>query len=367
MNDLPSITIDRPRGYEKRWNTPRGPRFATYPTDYGFFDDYISPQDGKGVDVFVGREGTLFGRFMKGQETSQGWQPDEHKYFAKITPAEWSAIQDMYNHKQNNLLRDIRIFKTIQELQQDLQDTYGGAKRAELSFTPDFTPADLRQMGVYDELYAGTKPALASLRTWPKHWLHADDPNGWAEWYEKYSAGRKHPDDERQLKRWHSMKRRHLAQYLKNPTPRRAYALRNWAVDAPRYLDEELQDRARADMQEYAAALAARKLRQPVAVPWSAAKKGAVDIRKLQRNPQNAVMIFNDLYQDKTACLELATFFRQVGRYDLGLDDEWLGGADTVAPLDTLYGELYFTNQHKTASVNQTLRTQLQLLGQSYD
>ena len=33
-------------------------------------------------------------------------------------------------------------------------------------------------------------------------WIHSDDPRGWFEWYCKYHLGRRHEDDERQIKRW---------------------------------------------------------------------------------------------------------------------------------------------------------------------
>jgi len=35
-----------------------------------------------------------------------------------------------------------------------------------------------------------------------KGWIHKDDPRGWFEWYCKYFNGRRHEDDERQIKRW---------------------------------------------------------------------------------------------------------------------------------------------------------------------
>ena len=33
-------------------------------------------------------------------------------------------------------------------------------------------------------------------------WMHEDDPYGWFEWYCKYSQGRRHEDDDRQIRRW---------------------------------------------------------------------------------------------------------------------------------------------------------------------
>ena len=33
-------------------------------------------------------------------------------------------------------------------------------------------------------------------------WMHEDDPYGWFEWYCKYAMGRRHPDDDRQIRRW---------------------------------------------------------------------------------------------------------------------------------------------------------------------
>ena len=33
-------------------------------------------------------------------------------------------------------------------------------------------------------------------------WMNEDDPYGWFEWYCKFSIGRRHPDDDRQIRRW---------------------------------------------------------------------------------------------------------------------------------------------------------------------
>jgi len=101
-------------------------------------------------------------------------------------------------------------------------------------FQPDLTPEQLNELGVYDQVY-GDAPSEASMKEWPEHWINKQDPLGWLQWYDRYSGGRRTDDDERQMKRWKSFKARHLAQYLKKPTPRRAAALRNWGIDVEKY------------------------------------------------------------------------------------------------------------------------------------
>jgi len=103
-------------------------------------------------------------------------------------------------------------------------------KEASEDFKPDFTPKQLKEMGVYDEVY-GDKPSKASMKEWPEHWINKQDPLGWLQWYERYSDGRRTEDDSRQIKRWKSFKARHLAQYKNKPTERREAALRNWGID----------------------------------------------------------------------------------------------------------------------------------------
>jgi len=81
--------------------------------------------------------------------------------------------------------------------------------------------------------------ASQPLATWrAKGWIHPDDPRGWFQWYCRYFSGRRHPDDERQIKRWHNV-RRHVAQLRKNCPegaldcrPRQRQALLHWAYDA---------------------------------------------------------------------------------------------------------------------------------------
>lgn len=99
-------------------------------------------------------------------------------------------------------------------------------------FTPDYTPEQMESLGVYDSLYRGQGPRLASLGEWKPEWISEHDPKGWAQWYKRYASGRRLPDeDERQIKRWASFKARHGGPFSKNPTPRRGWALRNWGID----------------------------------------------------------------------------------------------------------------------------------------
>ena len=50
--------------------------------------------------------------------------------------------------------------------------------------------------------YFKVKSGLSQKEWEEKGWIHKDDPRGWFEWYCKYFVGRKHKDDERQIKRW---------------------------------------------------------------------------------------------------------------------------------------------------------------------
>ena len=72
---------------------------------------------------------------------------------------------------------------------------------------------DYHFKGLDTSLYLGEtyKPKLnkhkirsgMSYEYWKEmKWMHEDDPYGWFEWYCKYSMGRRHPDDDRQIRRW---------------------------------------------------------------------------------------------------------------------------------------------------------------------
>jgi 8-oxo-dGTP pyrophosphatase MutT (NUDIX family) len=130
------------------------------------------------------------------------------------------------NNKYNYFDRErLRVAEVVAKLLRERQKTASSK-----DFSPDFTPKQLKEMGVYDEVY-GDKPSKASMKEWPEHWINKQDPLGWLQWYERYSDGRRTEDDARQIKRWKSFKSRHLAQYKKKPTERREAALRNWGID----------------------------------------------------------------------------------------------------------------------------------------
>lgn len=135
------------------------------------------------------------------------------------------------------------------------------------AFTPDLTPKQMLEMGVFGGKYmtdcksefpsdwfthaklATDKkdPALnyfkvdasTSLEVWDKSgWLHPDDPRGWFQWYCRYYMGRRHEDDPRQIGRWRAMSR-HVAQIDKHCEigdmscrPRQRQALLHWAYDS---------------------------------------------------------------------------------------------------------------------------------------
>jgi hypothetical protein len=113
-------------------------------------------------------------------------------------------------------------------------------------FQPDLSPEEMKTLGVLEGKYTDGDPIKdnyfhvdASMKEWPKEWIDKKTaPLGWYEWYQGYAAGKRTPDDERQIKRWLSFKARHLAQLKKaDPSltdlsiqPRRRQALLNWGI-----------------------------------------------------------------------------------------------------------------------------------------
>lgn len=119
-------------------------------------------------------------------------------------------------------------------------------------FQPDYTPEQLESLGVYDSLYRGQGPRLASLGEWKPEWISEHDPKGWAQWYKRYAAGRRIPEeDERQMKRWLNFKSRHGGPFVTNPTPRRGWALRNWGIDPSKLVEPEQQNKITEMLENY--------------------------------------------------------------------------------------------------------------------
>ena len=134
-------------------------------------------------------------------------------------------------------------------------------------FLPELTPKEMLALGVFGGKYmtdcqdefpkdwfsnAKLSPkkhdkalnyfhvdASQSLAVWRENgWIHHDDPRGWFQWYSRFYMGRRHEDDERQMKRWRMMKR-HVAQIKKycrvgdySCRARQRQALLHWAYDS---------------------------------------------------------------------------------------------------------------------------------------
>ncbi len=140
-------------------------------------------------------------------------------------------------------------------------------KNFDKNFTPDLTPKQMLQLGVFggkymtdcrkefpkswfsraklcskfhdDKLNYFKITASKSLRYWRERgWIYHEDPRGWFQWYCRYYMGRRCPDDARQIKRWRAM-RRHVAQIKKHCKkgdvtcrPKQRQALLHWAYDS---------------------------------------------------------------------------------------------------------------------------------------
>lgn len=146
-----------------------------------------------------------------------------------------------------------------------LTETIG--KNFDTRFKPELTPKQMLSLGVFggkyitdcrkefpSDWYANAKLSLVkhdaslnyfgvnasqSLSVWRKNgWIHSDDPRGWFQWYCRYFMGRRHEDDERQIRRWLAIKR-HVSQIKNNCMPhdetcrrKQRQALLHWAYDS---------------------------------------------------------------------------------------------------------------------------------------
>ncbi len=137
----------------------------------------------------------------------------------------------------------------------------------DVEFRPELTPQEMLELGIFGGKYMTdcrkefprswfTEAKLCSdkhdpklnlfgvnagqpLSVWrAKGWIHPDDPRGWFQWYCRYYMGRRHADDERQIKRWKAI-RRHIAQIQNNCFPgdldcrkKQRQAVLHWAYDS---------------------------------------------------------------------------------------------------------------------------------------
>jgi len=73
----------------------------------------------------------------------------------------------------------------------------------------------------------------SDLNWWKeKNLINEEDPNGWVEWYIKFYYGRRHKDDDRQIKRHRAFVARHLGIINKHPNSDKSKQnLLHWAWD----------------------------------------------------------------------------------------------------------------------------------------
>jgi hypothetical protein len=140
-------------------------------------------------------------------------------------------------------------------------------KEFAVGFKPELTPKQMLRLGVFGGRYMTdcgkefprdwfAKAKLCPKRHDPqlnffgvnasqplsvwreKGWIYQEDPRGWFQWYCRYYLGRRCSDDQRQVKRWHAI-RRHVTQLRKNCRKadfncrrKQRQALLHWAYDS---------------------------------------------------------------------------------------------------------------------------------------
>lgn len=113
-------------------------------------------------------------------------------------------------------------------------------------FTPDFQPWDDQQLAAHGAQVEGQGPRLASLG------MNPDE--SWLAWHRNYAVGRRDPEaDKRQIARWAAFKAGHGSLFARNPTPRRGFALMNWAIDPLKLVDESERESVSTLMAQYKA------------------------------------------------------------------------------------------------------------------
>jgi hypothetical protein len=119
------ISIDRPKGHLKTFQTPNGPVEKAYPVDYGYFNNFINPDDNEELDIFRGSGGPHRGRFMKGKNLSGKWEPDERKWYSDLTDDELEAVKTMFTSQSPDLLKDFQSFDDEKSFLNDILTASG--------------------------------------------------------------------------------------------------------------------------------------------------------------------------------------------------------------------------------------------------
>lgn len=134
----------------------------------------------------------------------------------------------------------------------EIKEASEGPSDAKLEFTPHLTPEEMHERSDYqNRLLHHVRPHLASQKEWPEHWCTDDSPTGWIEWYEGYHAGKRGPDDKKQIARWHNQAMLQSCQFRRQPTPRRAFAMIHWALDPIKMLPEHARESFQKEMDAY--------------------------------------------------------------------------------------------------------------------
>jgi len=172
-----------------------------------------------------------------------------------------------FHHHQNHMKPKKVIVNDKMQKKYVYYLTEPAGKNFDPNFRPSLSPKEMLELGVFGGRYltdctkefpsawfkkAKLSPlkhdprinffgvnASQSLSVWRKNdWIHPDDPRGWFQWYCRYYMGRRHEDDQRQIKRWKAIKR-HIIQLKNNCihgdwTCRRKQrqAVLHWAYDS---------------------------------------------------------------------------------------------------------------------------------------
>ena len=251
---LKKFQKDKLKGDYKQFKDPNDPVLknypidgVTYPVNYGYLPGYTA-EDDDDLDVFFG-SGNQYGHIAVNRPDVAGGV--ERKMLYRVTPDELAAIENAFKPVLSGKPAVMEASK-FRELLASYTQTKKTASNIESRFDPNYTPEDLESMGVYDAIYRDKGPRLASLPEWKPEWISEHDPDGWAQWYKAYSEGRRIPEEDlRQIKRWLNFKSRHGGSFAKNPTPRRGWALRNWAIDPAELVDEDQKENINTMLEQY--------------------------------------------------------------------------------------------------------------------